>query len=249
MRKNEAAQVQAAFADFDLNLILVDAEERFLKKLAGVTDPEAKRKAIGEEFIRVFEEQSQQSGTLGDTLLAQGTIASDVIESAGVKSHHNVGGLPDNVDFRGIIEPLRDFYKHEVRELGLALGLPADLINRQPFPGPGLAVRCIGECTKERLDILREADAIFCREMTPCSQYFAVLLDMRAVGVKDGKRTYGCVCALRAVESTDFMSAGAVRLPWELLERVSARITAEVSEITRVVYDITPKPPGTIEWE
>jgi len=170
-----------------------------------------------------------------------------------VKSHHNVGGLPDNVDFSGIIEPLKELYKDEVRQLGTALGLPDYLINRQPFPGPGLAVRCIGELTKERLDVLRDADAIFREELDSAgiepSQYFAVLTDMKSVGVKDGKRTYGYVAALRAVKTVDFMSGEIVRLPWELLEKVSKRITGEVEGITRVVYDITGKPPGTIEWE
>jgi len=258
MRKNEADEVKKAFADFNFNLVMVDAEERFLAKLSGVVEPEKKRKIIGEEFIRVFE-QSQidlfsHSDKSQEFFLAQGTIYPDVIESAGVKSHHNVGGLPENVDFKGIVEPVRELYKDEVRELGRVLGLPDYLVDRQPFPGPGLAVRCIGEVTKEKLDILRDADAIFREEIGKVadispSQFFAALTDMRAVGVKNGKRTYGYVAALRAVKTTDFMNAEIVRVPWEVLEKVSARIIEEVDDVSRVVYDVTGKPPGTIEFE
>jgi GMP synthase (glutamine-hydrolysing) len=260
MRKNEAEEVKAAFADFDFNFVIVDAEDRFLSKLSGVTDPERKRKIIGEEFIRVFEAQVSSALLPNPSdkrriFLAQGTIHLDVAESAGVKSHHNVGGLPDDVDFCGIIEPLRELYKNEVRQLGTALGLPDYLVNRQPFPGPGLAVRCIGELTKERLDMLKNADAIFREEValsgleSGIGQYFAALTDMKSVGVKDGARAYGYVAALRAVKTADFMNAEIVRLPWEMLERVSARIISEVDGITRVVYDVTAKPPGTIEFE
>ena len=249
MRKNEAGEVKAAFDDFDFELITVSAEERFLTKLAGVTDPETKRKIIGEEFIRVFEEEAQKHGKID--FLAQGTIYPDIVESENVKTHHNVGGLPENIGFCGIIEPLKKLYKDEVRQVGRILGLPDCLVNRQPFPGPGLAVRCIGELTKQKLDILREADAIFRQELSDCgiSQYFAVLTDMKAVGVKDGKRTYGYAAVLRAVNTADFINAEIVRLPWDVLERVSGRITEEVDGISRVMYDITPKPPSTIEFE
>jgi GMP synthase (glutamine-hydrolysing) len=254
MRKNEAREVKAAFAGFDLNLTAVDAEARFLAKLAGVTEPEQKRKIIGGEFIRVFEEEAGKIGAVD--YLAQGTISLDVIESkSAIKAHHNVGGLPDAVDFKEIIEPLRELNKEEVRALGRELGLPENLVSRQPFPGPGLAVRCIGELTKERLDILRDADYIFRDELNRAglekdiSQCFAALTDMKAVGVKDEKRTYGYIAVLRAVRTTDFMNAAVVRIPYEVLEKVSARITAEVCGISRVVYDITSKPPGTIELE
>ena len=256
MRKNEGNEVEAAFKGFDLNLIHVNAEDRFLSRLAGVTDPETKRKIIGEEFIRVFEEEARK---LPDVeYLAQGTIYPDVTESgaggtAHIKSHHNVGGLPENIKFKGIVEPLRGLYKAEVRKLGQRLGLPASLTNRQPFPGPGLAVRCIGAITKERLDILREADAIFREEVESsdiqADQYFVVLTDMRSVGIKNGSRAYGCVVALRAVKTTDYIECEFIPLPHELLGRVSERITNEVPEITRVVYDITNKPPATLEWE
>jgi GMP synthase (glutamine-hydrolysing) len=262
MRKDEGDEVEAAFKDRQLNFIRVDAADRFLGKLAGVTDPEMKRKIIGEEFVRVFEEESRK--LRGIAFLAQGTIYPDIAESGKdgkglVKSHHNVGGLPEDVEFKGIIEPLRDMYKDEVRELGLELGLPASLINRQPFPGPGLCIRVIGEVTKPRLDILRKADAIFRKEiellsLTGVNQYFAVLTDVRSVGVSDGgtaaaARTYDYTVALRAVSTGNFMSADWVRLPYDLLERVSARITGECAGVNRVVYDVTAKPPGTIEWE
>ena len=256
MRKNEGDEVEAAFNDRELSFIRIDAAERFISRLAGVTDPEMKRKIIGEEFIRVFEEES---GKLQDTrFLAQGTIYLDVKESgadgsASIKSHHNVGGLPENMGFEGLVEPLRGLYKTEVRELGRRLGLPAAVTERQPFPGPGLAVRCLGEVTKDKLDILREADAIFREEVDASSlrpdQYFAVLTGMRSVGVKDGARTYGCTVALRAVKSADMLTCEYVPLPNELLGRVADRITSEVPKVTRVVYDITGKPPGTVEWE
>jgi len=256
MRKNEANDVKAAFSGRDLNLICVNAEDRFLAKLAGVTDPEHKRKIIGEEFIRVFEEES--SNLAGIEFLAQGTIYPDVLESAsdgsaGIKSHHNVGGLPSTMDFKGIVEPLRALYKNEVRELGWMLGLPASLTERQPFPGPGLAVRCIGEVTKDKLDVLREADAIFRKEVAESGirvdQYFAVLTGSRSVGVVDNARSYGYTVALRAVKSKDFMTCEYAHLPHSLLGRVAERITNEVPDITRVVYDITNKPPATVEWE
>ena len=254
MRKNEAEEVENAFSGRDINLIIVNAEDRFLKKISGVTDPELKRKIIGEEFIRVFEEESKKLGTVN--FLAQGTIYSDVIESdTAVKSHHNVGGLPEQIGFKGIIEPVRDLYKNEVREIGAMLGLPDYLVNRKTFPGPGLAIRIIGEVTKERLDILREADYIFRKELEALeinkdiSMCFAILSDMRAVGVKDGKRTYGYVAALRSVITSDYMNAEFAKIPYEVLEKVSERITSEVAGISRVVYDITNKPPGTIEWE
>ena len=256
MRKHEGDEIKAAFKDHDLKLICVDAADRFLARLAGVTDPEAKRKIIGEEFIRVFEEEAKK--LKGIEFLAQGTIYPDVIESGekgsvAVKSHHNVGGLPENIGFRGIVEPLRGLYKAEVRELGRRLGLPLALTERQPFPGPGLSVRCIGEVTKEKLDMLREADAIFREEIEasgiPADQYFAVLTDMRSVGIKDGARTYGYVVALRAIVSNDFITGQYVPLPHELLSRISGRITSDISTVNRVVYDITDKPPGTVEWE
>ena len=256
MRKNEGDEVAAAFKSFDLTLIRVEAENRFLARLAGVSDPEMKRKIIGEDFIRVFEEEA--SMLEGIEFLAQGTIYPDVLESgkdgsATIKSHHNVGGLPDNIMFRGLVEPLRALYKNEVRELGRRLGLPDELVGRQPFPGPGLAVRCLGEVTKAKLDVLREADAIFREEVESCAvavdQYFAVLSDMRSVGIRDGGRTYGGTVILRAVRTVDFMQCKFVPLPYELLERAAERITSSIPAVTRVVYDITNKPPGTIEWE
>ena len=259
MRKNEGDEVEAAFSRWDLNFIRVDAEERFLKKLAGVTEPEKKRKIIGEEFIRVFEEVGHQIGAVD--YLAQGTIYPDVVESgsgeaATIKSHHNVGGLPDYVDFREIVEPLRNLFKDEVRRLGRELGLPEYLVNRQPFPGPGLAIRVIGEITKEKLDLLRDADAIFREEVENsdlegqrASQYFAVLTDTRTVGVMGDARTYGYTLALRSVSTDDFMTADWTRIPYEVLARAASRITNEVRGISRVVYDITSKPPATVEWE
>ena len=256
MRKNEGEEVKAAFEGREINLICVDAEERFLTRLAGVTDPEMKRKIIGEEFIRVFEEEARK--LQGVDFLAQGTIYPDVLESgtkdkAAIKSHHNVGGLPDSIDFAGLVEPLRGLFKGEVRNLGWQLGLPTGITERQPFPGPGLAVRCIGEVTKAKLDILREADAIFREEIyaqgSHADQYFAILADSRTVGVVGEARAYGYTIALRAIKTTDFMTAEYVPLPHDLLGRIAERITNEVPAVTRVVYDITNKPPATVEWE
>ena len=259
LRKNEGDFVEQTFREkFGLNLIRVNAEERFLNKLSGVADPEEKRKIIGEEFIRVFEDEAKKLGKIN--VLVQGTIYPDVIESgkgdsAVIKSHHNVGGLPDVISFDEIAEPLRDLFKDEVREAGTKLGIPYELVWRQPFPGPGLAVRVIGEITKEKLDILREADAIFRDEISKAgleksaSQYFAVLTDSKTVGVMGDARTYGYTVALRAVSTDDFMTAEWTRLPYEVLEKTSIRITNEVKGISRVVYDITSKPPATVEWE
>jgi len=256
MRKNEGDEVEAAFSGRDLNFVRIDAEARFLDRLAGVAEPEAKRKIVGEEFIRVFEEAARK---LKDVqFLAQGTIYPDVVESGAdgaaiIKSHHNVGGLPDDIGFKELVEPLRGLYKQEVRELGRNLGLPAELTERQPFPGPGLSVRCIGAVTKERLDILRDADAIFRKEIeasgVESSQYFAVMTGVRSVGIKGGMRAYGFTIALRAVKTADFMTAEVAKVPYEVLDRVSERIAAEIPEVTRVVYDVTKKPPGTVEWE
>ncbi len=258
MRKNEGDEVEAAFAGRELNFVRVNAEERFLSKLAGVDEPEKKRKIIGEEFIRVFEEEAKKIGAVD--FLAQGTIYPDIIESglgdaAVIKSHHNVGGLPDYVDFKEIIEPLRLLFKDEVRRLGLELGLPDYLVFRQPFPGPGLAIRVIGEITKEKLDILRDADAIFREEIAAAgldrsiNQYFAVLTSTRSVGVMGDGRTYDYTLALRGVTTTDFMTADWARIPYDVLEKISSRIVNEVRHINRIVYDITSKPPATIEWE
>ena len=257
LRKDEGDFVEQTFrGQFDMNLIRVNAQERFLTKLAGVTEPERKRKIIGEEFIRVFEEEAQKIGKVN--VLVQGTIYPDVIESGAgdastIKSHHNVGGLPDVIDFDEILEPLRDLFKDEVREVGTQLGIPHALVWRQPFPGPGLAVRVIGEITWEKLEVLREADAIFREELEKAgavsNQYFAVLTDVRSVGVMGDARTYGRTIALRAVTTDDFMTAEWTRLPFEVLERSSSRITNEVPGISRVVYDITSKPPATVEWE
>ena len=258
MRKNEGDEVVAAFKDWDINFVRVNAEQRFLDKLAGVSEPEAKRKIIGEEFIRVFEAEAKKIGTVD--YLAQGTIYPDVIESgtgdaAVIKSHHNVGGLPDYVDFKEIIEPLRMLFKDEVRALGTELGLPDYLVWRQPFPGPGLAIRVIGEITKDKLETLRDADYIFREEIAKAGldrdihQYFAVLTSMRSVGVMGDFRTYDYTLALRGVTTTDFMTADFARIPYEILEKISSRIVNEVKNINRVVYDITTKPPATIEWE
>ncbi len=258
MRKNEGDEVEEAFANSGMNFIRVDAEKRFLDKLAGISDPERKRKIIGEEFIRVFEEEAKKIGAVD--FLAQGTIYSDVVESgsgdaASIKSHHNVGGLPEHVDFKDIIEPLRNLFKDEVRKLGKELGLPDYLVYRQPFPGPGLAIRVMGEITKEKLEILRDADHIFREEIAKAgldkeiSQYFAVLTNQRTVGVKGDFRTYDYTLALRGVRTTDFMTADWARIPYEVLDRASNRIVNEVGHINRIVYDVTSKPPATIEWE
>lgn len=258
MRLHEGDEVEAAFAKWGIRFLRVDAESRFLLKLAGVDEPERKRKIIGEEFIRVFEEESQKIGAVD--FLAQGTIYPDVIESgageaATIKSHHNVGGLPDFVDFQEIIEPLRMLFKDEVRQLGRELGLPEYLVSRQPFPGPGLAIRIIGDITKEKADTLRLADFIFREELARAgedqclSQYFAVLTNTRSVGVMGDGRTYDYTLALRAVTTDDFMTADWARIPYDVLDRISVRIVNEVQGINRIVYDITSKPPATIEWE
>ncbi len=258
LRKNEGDEVEEAFSKWDINLIRVDAENRFLSKLAGVTEPEEKRKIIGEEFIRVFEEEGKKIGKTD--YLAQGTIYPDVIESGKenaetIKSHHNVGGLPDFVDFKEIIEPLRLLFKDEVRELGRQLGLPEYLVMRQPFPGPGLAIRVIGDITKEKLEILREADYIFREEVANAklentmNQYFAALTNMKSVGVMGDGRTYDWAIALRSVTTEDFMTADWTRIPYEVLDKVSSRIVNEVPHVNRVLYDITSKPPATVEFE
>ena len=260
MRKGESEQVVDVFKNqMDANLVYVDATDRFLDKLVDVEEPEAKRKIIGAEFIRVFEEEARK---VGDevSFLAQGTIYPDVIESgtgeaATIKSHHNVGGLPDYVDFKEILEPLRMLFKDEVRQLGRELGLPEYLVSRQPFPGPGLAIRIIGDVTKEKADILRLADFIFrdelskSREAQNLSQFFAVLTNTRSVGVMGDGRTYDHTLALRAVTTDDFMTADWARIPYEVLDQVSVRIVNEVKGINRIVYDITSKPPATVEWE
>ena len=259
LRKNEAEEVEEVFhRTYDMDVRRIDAAERFLTRLQGVADPEQKRKIIGEEFIRVFEEVAQDYQDVD--YLVQGTIYPDVIESgtdkaAVIKSHHNVGGLPDNIKFKAIVEPLRTLFKDEVRQVGLALGMPENLVWRQPFPGPGLAVRLLGEITPEKLEILRNADAIFREEVAnfnlhkTISQYFAVLTPLKSVGVMGDSRTYDYTVALRAVITNDFMTGEWARLPWELLEKVSYRIVNEVKGINRVVYDVTGKPPATIEWE
>ena len=258
LRKGEAEQVQKTFKDkFKMNLIYVDARERFLTKLAGVTDPERKRKVIGEEFIRVFEDQAVVLGQA--EFLVQGTVYPDVVESSTatatvIKSHHNVGGLPEDMRFE-LVEPLRWLFKDEVRALGEELGLSEEVVWRQPFPGPGLAVRILGEVTAEKVAVLQEADAIVEQEIRKAGLYrqiwqsFAILPDMRSVGVRGDERTYSYTVAVRAVHSRDAMTADWVRLPYEVLEAVSSRIVEEIKEVNRVVYDITPKPPATIEWE
>jgi GMP synthase (glutamine-hydrolysing) len=264
MRKNEGEQVISAFRDrFGIPLVAVDAEERFLAKLRGVTDPEAKRKAIGAEFIRVFEEEAARlaQGGEGARYLVQGTLYSDVIESGGgtgaatIKSHHNVGGLPEDLEFE-LVEPLRALFKDEVRAVGAELGMPERLVWRQPFPGPGLAIRIVGgEASKERLDILRDADYILQDEIRNAGLYrelwqsFCVLPDIRTVGVQGDERTYGNVIVIRAVTSDDAMTADWARLPYDLLEQIASRMINELREVNRVVLDITSKPPGTIEWE
>ena len=261
LRKNEGDEVEAIFGpegSYDLNFIRVNAQQRFYDKLAGVTEPEAKRKIIGEEFIRVFEEEAKKIGAVD--YLVQGTIYPDVIESglgksAVIKSHHNVGGLPDHVDFKEIIEPLRMLFKDEVRKAGIQLGLPEHLVYRQPFPGPGLGVRIIGEVTEEKVKIVQEADAIYREEIAKAgldreiNQYFAALTNMRSVGVMGDFRTYDYAVALRAVTTSDFMTAESAKLPWELIEKVTSRIVNEVDHVNRVLYDCTGKPPGTIELE
>ena len=259
LRKEEGDLVERTFnGKFGINLVRVNAQDRFLEKLKGVVEPEKKRKIIGEEFVRVFEEEAKKLGNID--ILAQGTIYPDVVESgkgdaAVIKSHHNVGGLPDVISFEEIVEPLRGYFKDEVRRIGTDLGLPKELVWRQPFPGPGLAVRIIGDITEEKLNVLREADAIFREEVgkglegKEPNQFFAVLTNTRSVGVMGDARTYGYVVALRAVTTDDFMTAEWTRIPFEVLERASGRITNEVREVSRVVYDISSKPPATVEWE
>ena len=261
LRKDEGDQVEEIFGskgEYDLNFVRVNAQERYYAKLAGVTDPETKRKIIGEEFIRVFEEEAKKIGAVD--FLAQGTIYADIIESglgksAVIKSHHNVGGLPDHVDFKEIIEPLRMLFKDEVRSLGRELGLPDYLVDRQPFPGPGLGIRIIGEVTAEKVKIVQEADAIYREEIAKAglegsiSQYFAALTNMRSVGVMGDFRTYDYAVAIRAVETVDFMTAEAVEIPWSVLQKVMNRIINEVDHVNRVFYDLTSKPPGTVEFE
>ena len=258
LRLNEGDEVEKAFSGRGINFIRVNAEDRFLTALSGVSEPEAKRRIIGEEFIRLFEEEAAKAGETD--FLAQGTIYPDVIESgagnaAVIKSHHNVGGLPEHVNFREVIEPLRMLFKDEVRQLGRELGLPESLVSRQPFPGPGLAIRIIGEVTKEKLEILRHADFIMRDEIArsgisgSMDQYFAVLTNIRSVGVMGDGRTYDYAVALRSVKTSDFMTADWVRIPYEVLDRISVRIVNEVRGVNRVLYDITSKPPATIEFE
>lgn len=259
MRKNETKEIVRVFRDEQgMNLIAVDAGERFLSKLKGVTEPEKKRKIIGAEFIKVFEEEAKRIGAVD--YLVQGTIYPDVIESgfgasAKIKSHHNVGGLPDVVDFKEIVEPLRDLFKDEVRACGFEIGLPASIVLRQPFPGPGLGIRIIGEVTAEKVKILQEADFIYREEIARAGldkdiwQYFAVLTNVQTVGVMGDERTYDYVCGLRAVTSVDGMTADWARIPYDVLEVISSRIVNEVKGINRIAYDVTSKPPATIEWE
>ena len=256
MRLNEGDNIENIFSKKKLNFIRVNAAERFLKKLKGVKKPEQKRKIIGEEFVRVFEEESRKLSDI--EFLAQGTIYPDIIESGGefgdtIKSHHNVGGLPDNLAFEGIVEPLSGLFKDEVRIIGRILGLPDGLVNRQPFPGPGLAIRITGEITQKKLDLLRKADYIVCREIEKQrkkpQQYFAVLTNVRSVGVKGDHRTYDYVVAVRSVETSDFMTCEYTPLSHKILSRISSRITGEIKQVSRVLYDITGKPPATVEWE
>lgn len=253
LRKGEPEEVVKVFRDeMDANLIYVDAIDRFLDKLAGVEEPEKKRKIIGAEFIRVFEEEARKQE--GIEFLAQGTIYPDIIESDGVKAHHNVGGLPEDLQFE-LVEPLKFLYKDEVRVVGKALGLPDGMVYRQPFPGPGLGVRCLGAITRERLEIVRESDAILREEFAKNGldgkvwQYFTAVPDFRSVGVKNGTRTYAYPVILRAVNTVDAMTATVENVPFELLEHITERITHEVEGVNRVLYDLTPKPCGTIEWE
>lgn len=262
LRKNEGDEVEAVFGpegNYDLNFVRVNAQERFYGKLAGVAEPEEKRKIIGEEFIRVFEEEAKKIGAVD--FLVQGTIYPDVVESglggesAVIKSHHNVGGLPDYVDFKEIIEPLRDLFKDEVRKAGLEMGIPEYLVFRQPFPGPGLGVRIVGEVTAEKVKMVQDADAIYREEIQNAGldkgigQYFAALTNMRSVGVMGDERTYDYAVALRAVNTVDFMTAEAAEIPWSVLQKVTSRIVNEVAHVNRVLYDCTGKPPGTIELE
>lgn len=253
MRKGESEQVVEVFQEqLEANLIYVDATERFLSLLAGVEEPERKRKIIGGEFIKVFDEEA--SKLQGISFLAQGTIYPDILESDGVKAHHNVGGLPEDMQFE-LVEPLKFLYKDEVRMVGSALGLPDGMVYRQPFPGPGLGVRCLGAITRERLEAVRESDAILREEFekagldTKVWQYFTAVPEFRSVGVKDGKRTYAYPVIIRAVNTVDAMSATIEEIPYDVLHKITARITTEVENVNRVLYDLTPKPSGTIEWE
>jgi len=253
LRKGEPEQVIEVFRhQMNANLVYVDAVDRFLDKLAGVADPEKKRKIIGAEFIRVFEEEARKQD--GIEFLAQGTIYPDILESDGVKAHHNVGGLPEDLQFE-LVEPLKLLFKDEVRVVGKALGLPDNMVYRQPFPGPGLGVRCLGAITRDRLEAVRESDAILREEFTKNGlegkvwQYFTAVPDFRSVGVKDGKRTFAYPVIIRAVNTTDAMTATVENVPFELLQHITARITAEVENVNRVLFDLTPKPSATIEWE
>lgn len=261
MRKGEIESVADVFKrNFDAKLVVVDAEARFLAKLAGVTDPQQKRKIIGKEFIDVFTDEAAKIN--GAAFLAQGTIYPDIVESGGtpdnptatVKYHHNVGGLPDDLEFK-LVEPLRELYKEDVRQVGRELGLPEEVVSRHPFPGPGLAVRCLGEVTKQKLDTLREADAIVTEEIRKAglydktSQAFAIILPIRSVGVRNGDRAYESTIVVRCISTTDFMTAEWTRIPFDTLNTISTRIVSEVVGVNRVVYDVTPKPPATIEWE
>lgn len=253
LRKGEPEQVVEVFRNqMDANLIYVDAVDRFLDKLAGVAEPEKKRKIIGAEFIRVFEEEARKQDDI--QFLAQGTIYPDILESDGVKAHHNVGGLPENLQFE-LVEPLKFLFKDEVRVVGKALGLPDNMVFRQPFPGPGLGVRCLGAITRDRLETVRESDAILREEFAKNGlegkvwQYFTAVPDFKSVGVKDGKRTFAYPVIIRAVNTTDAMTATVENVPFELLQHITNRITTEVENVNRVLYDLTPKPSGTIEWE
>jgi GMP synthase (glutamine-hydrolysing) len=258
MRMDESQQVKEAMERTGVNVKVVDAKDQFLKRLIGITDPEKKRKIIGEEFIRVFEEEARRFGA---EFLVQGTIYPDRIESGitrhadTIKTHHNVGGLPLHMEFKGVVEPLKDLYKDEVRALGTKIGLPRELVWRQPFPGPGLAVRIVGEVTEDKLDVLRKADVIVTEEVEKSEiagvpwQYFAILTDTKSTGVKGDERSYGWTVAIRIVESVDAMTANFTRAPWDLLERICNRMINSIPQVTRVVYDVTNKPPSTIEWE
>jgi GMP synthase (glutamine-hydrolysing) len=258
MREGETEAIRETFSKFKINFVIVQAQERFIKKLEGVTEPERKRKTIGEEFIRVFEEEAIKSGA---QYLIQGTIYPDIIESGfsknstNIKSHHNVGGLPEKIKFKKILEPLRELYKDEVRKVAKILGLPKELVNRQPFPGPGLAVRIIGPLTEEKIKVVKRSDKIVREEIEAAGlaeklwQYFTIVTDTKATGVKGDARAYGYVVAIRAVESREAMTASFAKIPYDILEKISARITNEIAEVTHIVYDITHKPPATIEWE
>ncbi len=254
MRKGESEEVIEIFREgMDANLIYIDATDRFLDKLVDVSDPETKRKIIGGEFVRVFEEEARKMN--GESFLAQGTIYPDIIESKGVKAHHNVGGLPDDIHFEGLVEPVKFLYKDEVRVVGRALGLPSSMVDRQPFPGPGLGVRCTGAITRDRLEALRESDAILREEFDKAGltekvwQFFTVVPDFRSTGVRDGKRVFDWPVIIRAVNTVDAMSATVPEIDWNVLKKITDRILAEVKGVCRVLYDLSPKAPATIEWE